>query len=237
MTRSNGSNLHSERQQAERVQQQEQAAVDDEASPVPGLVVFDLDACLWLPEMYQLDAPPSGWDEQAAGVRAGKQVRCRLHPTFCPSLLHFTASPPLQVVRLFHGALHAFKVLAEEPGFRDTRVAFASSTTRPSFADAVMQAYRLPDGSVLASRVTVAEMYPIHHKKAHFAKIREKTGVQFNRMLFFDDCNWSDNVGEVMAACPGVVGMRTPDGMTVAKWEAGLRAFAQAARQARTPTA
>ena len=100
-----------------------------------------------------------------------------------------------------------------------------------------MQAYRLHDGSLLASRVTVAEMYPIHHKKAHFSKIREKTGIAFSRMLFFDDCNWSDNVGEVMAACPGVVGMRTPDGLTVAKWEAGLAAFAQAARKARTQSA
>jgi hypothetical protein len=127
-------------QQQGREQQQEQQACDD--TEVPSLVVFDLDACLWLPEMYQLDHPPGEWDDTAAGVRAGKQV-----------------------VRLFPGALHAFKALAEEPRLRHTKVAFASSTTRPSFADAVMQAYRLHDGSLLASRVTVAEMYPIHHKK------------------------------------------------------------------------
>ena len=142
-----------------------------------------------------------------------------------------TSIAPAQVVRLFPGAIHAFTCLATDPKLRNTRVALASSTTRPSFADAVLAAYRLPDGSVLASRVAVAEMYPIHHKKAHFSKIKEKTGISYSQMLFFDDCNWSDNCGEVMAACPGVVGLRTPDGLTVERWEAGLRLFAKYARE------
>ena len=76
-----------------------------------------------------------------------------------------------------------------------------------------------------------AELYPIPNKRAHFVKLAAASGVPFHEMLFFDDCTWSDNCGEVARACPGVVGMATPDGLTQQKWEAGLRAFAQAALQ------
>jgi hypothetical protein len=60
--------------QSSRVEDSARAITDVE-DVVPALVVFDLDACLWLPEMYQLDAPPGAWDEKAQGVRAGKQAR------------------------------------------------------------------------------------------------------------------------------------------------------------------
>ena len=35
-----------------------------------------------------------------------------------------------------------------------------------------------------------------------------------------------------MAACPGVVGLATPEGLTVERWEAGLAAFATARQRA-----
>jgi magnesium-dependent phosphatase 1 len=55
--------------------------------------------------------------------------------------------------------------------------------------------------------------------------------------LFFDDCNWGDHCGMVQAACrepltnmgPAVV--RTPNGLTVAKWQEGLVAYATQAEQ------
>ena len=51
--------------------------------------------------------------------------------------------------------------------------------------------------------------------------------------LFFDDCNWGDHCGMVQAGCreadtnqgPAVV--RTPSGLTVAKWTEGLAAYEQ----------
>ena len=81
------------------------------------------------------------------------------------------------------------------------------------------------------------QIYPIHNKKAHFDKLRAVSNVPFEQMLFFDDCNWSDNCGEVARQCPGVVGCATPDGLTAAKWEAGLAAFARAARLRRSRAA
>jgi hypothetical protein len=43
-------------------------------------------------------------------------------------------------------------------------------------------------------------------------------------------CIWSDNCGEVMRQCPGVVGLATPDGLTEERFSAGLRAYARADR-------
>ena len=187
------------------------------ASPtVPQLVVLDLDACVWLPEMYQLPSAPASWDEIERGVitQCGKAV-----------------------IRLFPGALHALHCLATEPRFAATRLALASSTSEPGHARETLRLYRLrsskPGASPeewesFASRVSFAELYPIQHKEAHFKAIQKQSGVAFSQMLFLDDCTWSDNCGQVARACPGVVGLATPDGITVERWETALRLFAEA---------
>ena len=36
--------------------------------------------------------------------------------------------------------------------------------------------------------------------KTHFPRLREATGVPYNEMLFFDDCNWGDHCGQVAQA-------------------------------------
>jgi len=76
---------------------------------------------------------------------------------------------------------------------------------------------------------------PLSPNKAqtHFPRLREATGVRYDRMLFFDDCNWSDHCGMVAAACKedngrGVVTVRTPDGLGEAEWRQGLRLYAAA---------
>ena len=38
---------------------------------LPKLVVFDLDACLWSPEMFELGAAPTSYDADKGGVKAG----------------------------------------------------------------------------------------------------------------------------------------------------------------------
>ena len=79
---------------------------------VPKLVVFDLDACLWSPEMFELSARPTSYDAKAGGVSAGRDV-----------------------VRLFPGALAVLRRLKSDPELQETRVAVASSTTEPSYAN------------------------------------------------------------------------------------------------------
>eukprot|EP00966_Prymnesium_polylepis_P018301 421643-Prymnesium_polylepis.3 len=64
----------------------------------------------------------------------------------------------------------------------------------------------------------------------HFPLLREATGIGFDKMLFFDDCNWGDHCGMVAAECTeangfGVVTMRTPRGLGVDEWRRGRRAY------------
>jgi magnesium-dependent phosphatase 1 len=63
--------------------------------------------------------------------------------------------------------------------------------------------------------------------RSHFPIIREKTGIAYNRMLFFDDCLWSDHCATVSRNCAGVVSKRTPSGLQTTDWVAGLKAFHQ----------
>ena len=64
--------------------------------------------------------------------------------------------------------------------------------------------------------------------RTHFPILQQGTGIPYNQMLFFDDCNWTDHCTAVARGCPGVVTQRTPRGMTVEDWEAGMKKFKQA---------
>ena len=77
--------------------------------------------------------------------------------------------------------------------------------------------------------IQIGRDHPLTSDKArtHFPFIREATSVGYDGMLFFDDSNWDDNCANVELNCPGVVTQRTPNGMTVAEFELGLRSYAQ----------
>ena len=73
-----------------------------DANAVPALAVFDLDACLWTQEMYQLNhlVDPSNpvlgqlgeSGEGAVGARSGRAV-IALHQGQGLTLVHFSAQP------------------------------------------------------------------------------------------------------------------------------------------------
>ena len=76
---------------------------------------------------------------------------------------------------------------------------------------------------------------PLSPNKAatHFPRLKEATGVPYSSMLFFDDCNWGDHCGQVAAACReadgvGVVTYRTPSGLGVEEFRAGMQEFVDA---------
>ena len=72
--------------------------------------------------------------------------------------------------------------------------------------------------------------------QTHFPRIRKITGIAYDKMLFFDDCNWGDHCGMVARGCTedstgkGVVGHRTPTGLRVSDWYKGLELYKTAAR-------
>lgn len=159
---------------------------------VPKLCVFDLDACLWDKEMFEMPVVPSdpedavkgdlnGRGEGTVGVRSGPH-RISLH---C-------------------GALRALQEHADGK-HSGMRIACASSADTP-FAEQIGRK-TLAMLEVLPG-VTVWDLLmrdwggrdvnqigrqpPLSSNKAetHFPRLREATGVPFDRMLFFDDCNW-----------------------------------------------
>lgn len=72
-------------------------------------------------------------------------------------------------------------------------------------------------GLVMDEVVKYREIYP-DNKGRHFKKLQEDSGFAYDEMLFFDDCNWGDNCRDVEWACPGVVTVKTPEGLTPEKW-------------------
>ena len=64
------------------------------------------------------------------------------------------------------------------------------------------------------------------NKVTHFSILRDKTGIPYDKMLFFDDCGWSDNCAVVEGGCPGVTTYKTPTGMQESEWRAGLAKYA-----------
>mmetsp|Transcript_129598 Transcript_129598/g.415575 ORF Transcript_129598/g.415575 Transcript_129598/m.415575 type:complete len:304 (+) Transcript_129598:128-1039(+) len=203
------------------------------SGPFPELCVFDLDACLWDKEMYEMRAIPvedskvfgdlSGRGEGVVGVMSGSDK-----------------------ISLHEGALLALQGHADGklPGMR---IAVASSADTP-FAERVGRAalallevvpgltvwdllLRDWDGADVNQ---IGRQPPLSSNKAqtHFPRLRQATGVRFDRMLFFDDCNWGDHIGMVSAGCKesngrGVVGVRTPYGLRKGEWLQGLDLYAR----------
>ena len=62
-------------------------------------------------------------------------------------------------------------------------------------------------------------------KAFHFERIRSRTGVPYDRTMFFD--NERGNCLEVARQCPGVTVVYTPDGVTEEAWKTSVDAFPQ----------
>ena len=161
--------------------------------------------------MYELSGRPTKYDAARGGVAAGGDV-----------------------VRLFSGAA---AVLARflpggDPRLSSATVAVASSTTEPAYAATCLE--NLPvspeRGETVADLVDHRQIYPGSKGLQHFPALRRETGVPFDQMLFFDDCTYGDNCGDVARSCPGVACVRTPHGLTEALFDAGLAAFARGER-------
>eukprot|EP00928_Gymnodinium_smaydae_P077781 TRINITY_DN6123_c0_g1_i1.p1 TRINITY_DN6123_c0_g1~~TRINITY_DN6123_c0_g1_i1.p1 ORF type:complete len:217 (-),score=46.82 TRINITY_DN6123_c0_g1_i1:202-792(-) len=181
----------------------------------PRLLVFDLDACLWTPEMFQLSGEPQAWDPHRNGVATSRSG---------------------ELVRLYPGAAAVLRRIARDPALAGMQVAVASKTTEEHYAHRCLDELELGSdgaasgdfaGKKLSELVQHREIYYGSKGRAHFPALKKKTGFAYEDMLFFDDCTYGDNCGEVARCCPGVVCVRTPDGMSEALFDRGLAAFAE----------
>mmetsp|Transcript_42240 Transcript_42240/g.99158 ORF Transcript_42240/g.99158 Transcript_42240/m.99158 type:complete len:190 (-) Transcript_42240:59-628(-) len=180
------------------------------APRVPRLLVFDLDACLWMPEMFELDGRPTHYDSALGGVRC----------------------PDGDVVRLFPGALSVLRsVWSDKERYAGVSIAVASSTTRPDFAFVCLEALVIDSdsGTRLGDVVKYREIFPGSKAGQHFPNLAKKSGIAYSEMCFWDDCTYGDNCGDVAGQCRGTLCVRTPEGLTVDLFERGLAAFARGA--------
>ena len=175
-------------------------------SKIPSLIVFDLDACLWDPEMYELDGPPTTYDAKRGGVKAGRDT-----------------------VKLYPGAQATlFRLLTDET-FKESKIAAASSTTEPRFAKTCLEQIPIdPSGKhkeTMSDLITFRQIYPGSKGRDHFPRLQQETGIPYTEMIFFDDCSYGDNCKDVATSCPGVTCVRTPRGLTTEEFDLALEAF------------
>jgi magnesium-dependent phosphatase 1 len=152
----------------------------------PKLIVFDLDGCLWKPELYELarrrrkgdNAPP----QQSPFVPLAGGNRCRsqggsvvtLHADV-PSILHELAT-------------------AEE--WSDTQLAISSRTDQPEWARELLGLFALPASSKKSNDTPQTlqevisgpwEMVSTERKVLHFERLSEQTNIPLEQMMFFDN--------------------------------------------------
>lgn len=171
--------------------------------PTAPMVVFDLDACCWLPEMYQLwgDSPPFSQTSDPAVLRTARGKPVRL----------------LGDVRNVWRQLHADGVT----------VAVASRSDEPEWARECLLKFVIDDaGTSMWEAAGNGELVEIYKgsKQGHFRELQRKTSVPFSRMLFFDDD--PANIRDVSRL--GVTCVLTPHGVTREKYDEGIRAFKEA---------
>ena len=177
----------------------------------PKMVVLDLDACLWDPEVYLLQGNPDkkimgdlgNGTEGVVGATDGDQT-VKLHP----------------------GAFLALRTLREMP---DVKVAAASTSLNPTYSRTALDLLEIEPGVNVASCIHFSQIGRTGHltkrKDKHIEGIHAESGIAYTDMLFFDDCNWGDHVTDLNQTY-GVIGYKTPTGLKVDDWHAGLKHYA-----------
>mmetsp|Transcript_3509 Transcript_3509/g.10359 ORF Transcript_3509/g.10359 Transcript_3509/m.10359 type:complete len:174 (-) Transcript_3509:68-589(-) len=169
----------------------------------PKLVVFDLDACCWFPEMYMMGR--------------GSPFAKTSNPD------HMTSAGG-ETVKLLGITREVWSMLYGDARFAETGIAVASRCDEPAWARELLGMYEVAPGVSFWNALgdgRLAEIYK-GSKIKHFEALRQKTGVAFSDMLFFDD----DPMNISAVGGLGVLSILTPSGVTKDAWEQGLAKFA-----------
>ncbi|KAL7543561.1 hypothetical protein ACHAWF_007419 [Thalassiosira exigua] len=199
---------------------------------LPSIVVFDLDDCLWTPEMHELSGTPSipvegpldPDDPMSPLGTVGMKVPSRRRGGGRFDWGGYDRDDGEEIVELYPGARQALREIATDPKYRSVRVAVASTSLEPSYSRACLDGIEVVEGVTMRDMISYAQIGRSgelsSRKTSHFRQIQEESKVPYKEMLFFDDCNWGDHVGDVEKF--GVVGVRTPQGLRLQDFHHGL---------------
>ena len=184
------------------------SASDDE-SLKPKAIIFDLDGCLWKPEMYELQWYGKGAPFTPDGN--GNMISCGGDK-----------------VKLLGNVREIFTDLYSKQQNGDERsvlCGISSRTDEPTWAKELLQKFSLNDdkmsslGSIFDDSPAIEISYD--SKVKHFQRISANTGIALEDMIFFD--NERGNCVEVSKL--GVTVVYVPNGVTSKLFQAGLDNF------------
>jgi magnesium-dependent phosphatase 1 len=174
------------------------------AGQLPKVVVFDLDGCVWWPEMYMLWGGGSPFSQQPNGD------------------LKDSAGKKTYLMGAVREIMHELKT---SPRWAASKVAVASSCDEPAWARECIKKFCVGDGVPLSDIIApnLIEIYKARSKQVHLTAISKASGVAFEEMMFLD--NESGNCRAV--AQLGVTVVYTPNGVTAEEWAHALQVFPQ----------
>ena len=171
-------------------------------SKLPKVLVFDLDGCVWDPEMYELwgggGAPFKNRSDGNLQDRGGT------------------------IVRLLGDVKNIMKEFKTDPKWSESVVAVASSCDEPTWARECIKKFPISPELKLSDVFDPdnIEIYK-RNKAKHLQNISKQTGVDLKDMIFFD--NQYGNCQDVAGV--GVTVVYTPEGVTRKAFDEGLAQF------------
>jgi len=169
---------------------------------LPKVVVFDLDGCVWDPEMYQL------WGSGGAPFKVSTDGNL--------------SDRSGTVVHLLGDVKNIMRELKSDTKWSDSIVAVASSCDEPDWARECIKKFPLGDNMTLSDVFDKnnIEIYKMS-KNNHLNAISKQTGVDLKDMIFFD--NQYGNCQTVAGV--GVTSVYVPQGVTRKAFEEALAKF------------
>ena len=193
---------------------------------LPQMIVFDLDATLWTPELYEMSGSPftkTFHSSTSSSSKANLKSTSDISSSYYPGDGGIIKDRRGRVIDLFPEARKVLFQLATNERYQTIQLALASRTEYPRWAREVMRLIKITEDK------TMYDIFPLRYqqiypgcKKTHFRTLHTESGnIPYNEMIFFDD--WDLNVREVGQL--GVIGVYNPHGLTEAKFQEGLNKY------------
>ena len=218
------------------------------SSPRPKLIIFDLDGCLWKPELFELISPNQRRLDQGSNsfnTETGNDgsffaINCEEQPYPGTTL----TTPTYQRLELLGATRSILHQLYYDEDWMSTMIGISSRTDCPDWAMEAMDKFVLYSTATEKDIDSLQQRPPINMKDVflpqlcvldrnqnkvdQFESIQELSGqfcggtnTRFKEMMFFD--NEAGNCRQV--ATLGVTTIYCPQGLTQSAWEDGIQNF------------